>query len=99
MSEPRDDGNAPWIGTFDIDGVSAFSPTHQTGLIEHYTSIPGRTFLDDGASDGYGSRAVALQGPHVRSSSKGGSNHSRWRRPRETISILQIKMSSNGRHV
>lgn len=36
--------------------------THRTALIEHSVSIPGRTFCDVGAADGYESRAVARSG-------------------------------------
>lgn len=50
------------LRTFDIDGVSTTTRTYRTGLIEHFTTIPGRSFLDLGASDGYESRAVAHLG-------------------------------------
>lgn len=50
------------LRTFRIDGEERTDRTYRTSLIEHYTEIPGRTFLDIGAADGYESRAVALAG-------------------------------------
>jgi SAM-dependent methyltransferase len=52
----------PAIRTFDIDGVERSDHTHRTALIELYTSVADRTFLDVGAADGYESRALALRG-------------------------------------
>jgi SAM-dependent methyltransferase len=51
-----------WIRTFTIDGKERYDATHRTALVEHYTVIEGRTFLDLGAGDGFESRALALRG-------------------------------------
>ena len=62
MRDQHEHSGAPWIRTFSIDGLDTHVRTHRTGLIEHYTPIRNRTFLDVGASDGYESRAMAIAG-------------------------------------
>jgi SAM-dependent methyltransferase len=62
-TEPRDaTAGAPRLRTFVIDGEERTDTTYRTRLIELYTQIEGRSFLDLGAADGYESRAVALRG-------------------------------------
>jgi SAM-dependent methyltransferase len=51
-----------WMRSFEIDGVTTTDTTNRTRLIEHYTPIAGKTFLDLGAADGYEARALALRG-------------------------------------
>ncbi len=52
----------PWIRTLMIDGEEKTDTTYRTPIIEYYTEIKGRTFIDLGAADGYDSRAVAFRG-------------------------------------
>jgi SAM-dependent methyltransferase len=53
---------AAWLRTFEIDGEERTDTTLRTRLVEHYVDVPGRSFLDLGAADGYESRALALRG-------------------------------------
>ena len=53
---------AEYLRTYVIDGEERTDTTYRTPLIEHYAEIPGRSFLDLGAADGYEGRAVAHRG-------------------------------------
>ncbi len=52
----------PWIRSYIINGKETTETTYRTPIIEYYTDIKGKTFIDIGAADGYESRAVALRG-------------------------------------
>lgn len=51
-----------WIRSYKVDGQERQDVTYRTPIVEHYVDIPGKTFLDVGAADGYESRAVAMKG-------------------------------------
>lgn len=53
---------APSLRTFVVDGEERSDRTYRTGLIEHYTTVRGRSFLDVGAGDGHEARAVSFAG-------------------------------------
>lgn len=47
---------------FDIDGKKVTDTTYRTPIVEHYTPIKGKTFLDIGAGDGCEARSMAMRG-------------------------------------
>jgi hypothetical protein len=57
-----DSDEAPWIRTFNIDGHEVTDTTYRTKIIEHYTPVAGKTFIDIGAFEGYEARAMAYRG-------------------------------------
>ena len=48
--------------SFEINGKITTDTTFRTEIIEYFTEIHGRRFLDIGGSDGYEARALALRG-------------------------------------
>lgn len=61
----------PFIRTFEIDGKQTSKTTFRTGIVEHFTKVEGRTFLDLGAGDGYESRALAYRGAKMATAVEG----------------------------
>ena len=55
----------PWIREFEIDGAKTTDTTYRTAIIEHYTTILGRSFIDLGAADAYEARAMAHRGARL----------------------------------
>ncbi len=61
--QPGVEGRDPAIfRSFEIDGQITTDTTHRTRIIEFFTEVKGRTFLDIGGADGYEGRALSARG-------------------------------------